>query len=62
MIFLHIIKAIAVRCMFTLILCFWFMGLVLIILINPTADLTKMQMVLVKLSHDTHDLYKHGGE
>lgn len=62
MIFILIIKGIIVRMLLGILVVAWGILLVGLLMINPTADLTKMQLMLAKISRDTEDLYKHGGE
>lgn len=62
MIFLRFFKGILVRLFLTGMLLLWFVCLLFIMMLFPTADITKMQLILAKISRDTEDLYKHGGE
>lgn len=59
---LHVIKEIANRTEVTGMLVLWFVCLLFIMMLFPTADITNMQLLLAKISRDTADLYKHGGE
>lgn len=62
MIFILIIKGIVVRMLLGIVIVSWGILLVALLMVNPTADLTKMQLMLAKISRDTEDLYKDGGE
>lgn len=62
MILILIIKGLVVRMLLGILVVSWGILLLLLLMVNPTADLTKMQLMLAKISRDTEDLYKHGGE
>lgn len=51
-----------VRMLLGILVVSWGILLLILLMVNPTADLTKMQLMLAKISRDTEDLYKHGGE
>jgi len=53
------IKAIIVRMLLGITVVAWCMLLIALLMINPVADLTKMQLMLAKISRDTEDIYSH---
>lgn len=54
------IKAIIVRMLLGITVVAWCILLVGLLMINPVADITKMQLMLAKISRDTEDVFKPG--